>query len=115
MSCGYPADASDVSKHAVQRPRYLRKIKRLDEETRVAELPAVGAAHEAPQLSFDSLASPGRLLLEGAEGSEVALRVEDGFDRGGAESADQLVLQVFHTNEETEPFHVVASEVRAEP
>jgi len=46
----------------------LGKIERIDEQTRVAELPAVGAAHEAPQLSFDSLASPRRLPLEGAEG-----------------------------------------------
>src|SRR5438552_99869 len=104
-----------VSKHAVQRPRYLRKIERLDEQTCVAELPAVGAAHEAPQLSFDSLASPGRLFLEGTEGSEVALRVEDGFDRGGAESADQLVLQIFDADVEAQPFHIEAGEMRAEP
>jgi hypothetical protein len=92
----------------------LGKIERFDKQTRVAELAAVGAAHEAPQLCLASLASPRRLLLEGAEGSKVALRVKDGFDAGRAESADQLVLQVVDTNVETQPFHIGASEVAAE-
>jgi hypothetical protein len=56
-------DASDVSKYTVQRPRHLGEIQRVDEETRVADLPAGAAAHEAPQLPFDSLPSPRRLLL----------------------------------------------------
>jgi hypothetical protein len=55
-----------------------------------------------------------RLLLEGAEGPEVALRVEDGFDRRGAVSADQLVLEVRVTNVETQPFHIDAGEAGAE-
>src|SRR5207245_830690 len=86
----------------------------IDKETRVSDLPAVGAAHESSQLSFDSLPSPRRLLLEGAEGSEVAVGVEDGFDGGGTEGADQLVLQVCDTDVETQLLHIGAREVGAE-
>src|SRR5207247_3363272 len=44
----------------------------------------------------------------------VALGLEKGLDGGGTESADQLVLQVCDTDVEAQPFHVGASEVRAE-
>ena len=53
------------------------EIERVDEETRVADLPAAAAAHEAPELLLGRPASPSRLLLERAEGAEVALRVDD--------------------------------------
>jgi hypothetical protein len=53
-------------------------------------------------------------MLEGAERSKLALSFDDVFDGGGAERADQLVLQVHDAHEETECFHVGASEVRAE-
>jgi len=83
-----PSKASDVSKYAVERSRHLGRIERVDQKPRVADAPAVSAAHEAPQLPLDSLPSPRRLLLEGAEGSKLALRVKDGFDGGGTESAN---------------------------
>ena len=54
------------------------------------------------------------LLLEGAERSKVALRVDDLLHGGGAERADQLVLQVCDAHVEAEPFHLGASEVGAE-
>ena len=69
--------SSDMSEHQVERPRHLAEIERLDEQARVAGLPAAAAAHEAPKLILGGSASPLRLLLEGAEGSEVALRVDD--------------------------------------
>jgi hypothetical protein len=103
-----------VSKHAVERARYLGEIERLEKEPRVTELPAVGAAHEPSQLPFDVLSSPRRLLLEGAKGSEIALSVEESFDGGKTERTYQLVLQVCNANVKAQPFHVDASEVGAE-
>jgi hypothetical protein len=103
-----------VSKHAVERARYLGEIERLEKEPRVAEFPAVGAAHEPSQLRFDVLSPPSRLLLEGAKRSEVALGVEESLDGGGAERAYQLVLEICNTNVKPQPFHVEAAEVGAE-
>ena len=55
-----------------------------------------------------------RLLLEGAERSELTLRVDDLLHRGGTEGADQLVLQVGDAHVEAERFHVGAGQVGAE-
>jgi hypothetical protein len=103
-----------MGKHPVKRPRHLGEIKRLDEQTRVSDLPAAAAAHEAPKLLLGGPSLPCRLLLESAEGSKVSLCVDDLFHGGGAESADQLVLQVCHAHVEAQPFHLDASEVGAE-
>jgi hypothetical protein len=100
--------------HANEWPRYARRIERVDEQARVTDLPAVGAPHEASQLRFDSPPAPRGLLLEGAEGSEVALGVDDGFDGGGAETADQLVFQIRDADVEAEAFHLGPREARAE-
>jgi hypothetical protein len=83
-----------MSKYQVKRPGHLAEIKRLDQQTRVSDLPAAAAAHEAPKLLLRGPSSPLRLLLEGAEGSKVSLSVNDLFHAGGTESADQFVLQV---------------------
>ena len=103
-----------MSKYEVKRPRHLGEIKRIDEQTRIADLPAAAAAHEAPKLVLGGPSVPRRLLLEGAEGSKITLRVNDAFHCGGTESADQLVLQVCDAYVETTRFHIDASEVRAE-
>jgi len=67
-----------------------------------------------PELVLGRPSLPRRLLLEGAEGSEVALGVDDLFHRVGTESADQLVLQVCDAHVETECLHGGAGEVGAE-
>src|SRR5688572_23038463 len=100
--------------YQVERPRHFGEIELIDEETRVSDLPAAAAAHEAPKLLFRGPSLPCRLLLEGAEGSEIAVGVDDLFHRGGAESADQLVLQVCDAHVEPKRFHVDASEFGAE-
>src|SRR6266508_1406933 len=110
---GGPLDASE-SKDAVERPRHLGEIERLDQQTRVSDLPAAATAHEPPKLLLIGPSLPRRLLLEGAEGSEVALSVDDLFHGGGTERADQLVLEVCDAHVEAEPFHVGASDVGAE-
>ena len=103
-----------MSKYAVERPRHLGQIKRIDEQTRVFDLPAAATAHEAPKLFLGASSLPLRLFLKGAEGSEVSLGLDNLLHGGSAESADQLVLQVCDAHVEAESFHVCASEVGAE-
>src|SRR6266540_7443151 len=103
-----------MSKYQVKRPRHLGEIERIDEQTRVSDLPAAAATHKAPKLRLNGPSLPCRLLLKGAEGSKVSLSVNDLFHGGGTESADQLVLQVCNAHVETESFHIGASEVGAE-
>jgi len=103
-----------VCEDQVERPRHLGEIERIDEETRVADLPPPAAAHEAPKLLFGGPSLPRGLLLEGAEGSQLALSADDLFDGGGAESADQLVLQVCVAGVETQLLHLDAREAGAE-
>jgi hypothetical protein len=103
-----------MSEYAVQGPRHPGEIERLDEQTRVPDLPAAAAAHEAPELLLLASSVPRSLLLQRAEGSELSLGVDDLFDRGGAMSADQLVLQVCDAHVEPESFHLGAGEVGAE-
>src|SRR6266496_3674341 len=103
-----------MSKYKVKRPRHMGEIKRIDEQTRIVDLPAAAAAHEAPKLLLVRPSSPRRLLLEGAERCKVSLSVNELFDGGGTESADQLVLQVGDAHVETKSFHIGASEVGAE-
>jgi hypothetical protein len=104
-----------MGEYPVKRPRHLREVERLDEQSRVSDLAAAAAAHEAPKLLLPAPSLPRRLLLQRAERSKLALGVDDLFDGGGTESADQLVLQVFDAHVETQPFHIDASEVGAEP
>jgi hypothetical protein len=103
-----------MSKYQLKRPRHSGEIQRIDEQTRVSDLPAAAAAHEAPKLLLIGPSLPRRLLLEGAEGSKVTLSADDLGHGGGTESADQLVLQIFDAHVETQPLHIGASEVGAE-
>jgi hypothetical protein len=103
-----------MSKHTVQRPRHLGEIQRFDEQAGVPDLPAAATAHEAPKLLLICASSPCRLLLERAEGSKLSLGGNDPFYESGAESADQLVLQVDDAHIEAECFHVGAGEIGAE-
>ena len=68
-----------MSEHEVKRPRYVGQIQRIDEQTRVSDLPPAAAAHEAPELLLSHSSLPRRLHLKGAEGSEVTLRGNDLF------------------------------------
>ena len=103
-----------MGEYLVKRPRHLGELKRLDEQTRVSDLPAPATAHEAPKLLFVSPSLPRSLLLEGAEGPKLTLSVNDLFHGGGTESADQLFLQVCVARVEIQPFHIDARKVGAE-
>lgn len=109
------ASAADVREHAVERPRHLVVAERLDEEPRVADLSTPAAAHEAPELVLGGSALPLRLLLQGAESTKVSVRLDDLLNRGDAESANQLLLEIGDAHVETKPFHVAACEFGAEP
>ena len=103
-----------MSKHQVERPGDSDEIERIDQQTRVSDLPAAAAAHEAPKLFLGGPSLPRRLLLECAERSKVTLSVDDLLHGGGTQSADQLVLQICDAHVETQPFHLDASEAGAE-
>ena len=103
-----------MSKYQVERPRHLGEVQRIDEQTRVSDLPTAAAAHEAPELFLGGPPLPGWLLLEGAEGTELSLSVDHLFHGGSTERADQLVLEVCDAHVETQRLHIDPSEVGAE-
>ena len=103
-----------MSKDTVERPGHVGKIQRVDEQARVPDLPAGATSHVSPQLLLPWPTLPSRLFLKGAERVEVALSVDHPFHGGGAERADQLVLQVCDANVKAELFHLGASEIGAE-
>jgi lipoyl(octanoyl) transferase len=70
--------------------------------------------HEAPELRLHGSSPPGRLLLEGAERADVALRLDDLLDALRPEGADQLVLEIRVAHVEAEALHGRAVEVAAE-
>ena len=90
----------------------MREVERVDEQLRVADLPARAAAEVAAQLLLERPPAPRRLLLERAERAELALRVDDPFDAVGAERADQLLLQVCTADVEPESLQIGRPEAR---
>ena len=103
-----------MTEDTVQRPGHASEIQRVDEQPGVSDLPAAPAAHESPELIVGGSSQPRRLLLEGAERSELALLLDDAFHGGGAERPDQLILQILHAHVEPERLHVGAGETGAE-
>jgi hypothetical protein len=103
-----------MSKHTIERPRHAREIQRVNEQPRVSDLAAAVGADEASKLRLAAPSLPGRLLLERAERSKLALGLDDPFHTGGTKAADQLVLQVGDAHVEAECFHLGATEVGAE-
>jgi hypothetical protein len=98
-----------MSKHPIERPGHAGEIQRVDEQPRVSDLPAAVGADEAPKLLLAAASLPGRLLLQGAERSKLALGLDDLFHTGGTQAADQLVLQVGDAHVEPECFQVGAT------
>ncbi len=103
-----------MCKYSIKRSRHLSQIKCLDEQAGVPDLAAAAAAHEATKLFLGRSPSPRRLPLEASEGAEVSLSVDDVFDRGGTECADQLFLEIRDAHVETQLLHLRAREVEAE-
>ena len=99
-----------MRKDTVERPGHAGELQRVDQQPGVADLAAAVGADEAPKLRLAAPSLPGRLLLERAERSKLALSVDDLFHTGGAEAADQLVLQVGDAHIEPECFHVGPTE-----
>ena len=78
------------------------------------DLAAAASAEESPELRLDGSSAPFGLVLERAERREVALRIDNVFHGGRAESADQLILEVCDADVKTESFHIGATEIGAE-
>src|SRR4051812_22772264 len=114
-SCSAAAGAERAVEHAGERHGSGRRVERLDEQARVADLAAPAAAHEAPQLLLDRLPAPRGLLLQRAEGVQLAVCLGDRLDRAGAERADQLALEVRLAGEEADPLEVVAERLAELP
>lgn len=100
-----------MSEHGVQRPRHLREIERIHQQARVPDL---SVSQPASKLLLDGFPLLRGLLLEGAKRPELSLDCGDLLDDGGAEASDQLVLEVRDADVEAEPFHIDASEARAQ-
>src|SRR5579859_476068 len=75
-----PRSRSQVGEQAVQRSRHPVQIECVNQRPGVLGLaPALGA-HEAPQVLLGAPVALGGLLLEAAEGSEIALGLDDPLD-----------------------------------
>jgi hypothetical protein len=103
-----------VREHAVEWAGYPGEIESVDEQARVADLPAAAATHEAPKLILSGASLPCRLLLEGTERSEITLRLDHLLHGLRSQGADQLVLEVCDAHVEAESLHPDAGEVGAE-
>src|SRR4029453_2997917 len=88
-----PSLTSEMRKDTIKQPGHARQGQRVDQQPRVSGLAAAMGADEAPELLLAAASLPGRLPLEGVEGPKLALGLDDLFHRGGANTADQLVLQ----------------------
>ena len=82
-----------MREHAIERSRPPLEIEGPDEHGRVLDVAAAADAHEAPQLCLEGAAALRGLALEGPA-VRARLGLDDPLDRGGAEAADQLVLEV---------------------
>jgi hypothetical protein len=103
-----------MGEQTVQGLGHAREVQRVDEQPRVAVLAAAAGAEKATELVLGVPASLGGLALEGAERPELPLALDHPLDGGGAEGADQLVLQVGDAHVEPERGHLGPVEVRAE-
>jgi hypothetical protein len=102
-----------MSKDPIERSRHGREVQRVDQQPRVAGLPAAVGADEAPELRLAAASLP-RLLLERAERPKLTLALDDLFHRGGTKAADQLVFKVSVADIEPEYLHVAATQVGTE-
>src|SRR5215472_1443275 len=106
MSDGIRKLWSVLGERCVERMRQPLQIHRPGEQTRVPELAPGSAAQEPPQLRNDGLTTPLGLPLEAAERAEISLRINKRFNPGGADRADQLVLQILDADVKAELLHV---------
>jgi hypothetical protein len=86
-----------VREDAIERRGDAIEIERVDEQYRV---PLLSIPHEAVQLVLVRPVTVRRLLLEGAEGAQLALLVEDALHSCRPECTRQLVFEVARTGEE---------------
>ena len=78
----------------IERCRHAVEVQRVHEQRAVSDLASGASAEEAAKLGMQLAAALHGLVLEAAEGRELALGFDHTLDRRRAESADQLVLEV---------------------
>src|SRR5215472_18065073 len=86
--------------------RQPAQIYRPGEQARVPELAPGAAAQEPPELCPGGLTAPLGLPLQAAERAEISLRVNERLHPGGADRADQLVLQILDADVKAQSLHV---------
>ena len=100
-----------MSEHAVEWTRHPIEVERIDERRCELNLPV---SEEATELFLGAPCSMRGLLLVRAERNQLPMRGEDFFHYVGAETTNQLVLQIRFAHVESEAFHVGAFEVVTE-
>jgi hypothetical protein len=103
-----------VGQQAVQRLGDAAEVEGVDQQPGVAVLAAAAGAQEAVQQPGQGPLPLGGLALEGPERPELPLALDQPLHGGGAEAADQLVLQVGLAHEEAERGQLGPAEIRAE-
>ncbi len=103
-----------MSQYQVEGARHLGEIQGLDQQRPEPALPVAFAAEEAAELILNLASSPCRLVLERPQRRELRLSFDHPLNRGGAQSADQLFLQVRLARVEPKPLHVGATQVGTE-
>jgi hypothetical protein len=104
-----------MCQHTVERSRHSTEIEGAHQQRGRLDLPTRMGTEEAPELLFSGPPAPRRLSLEGAEGLELTLTVDDSLDGGSPECANQLILEVGDADIEAQFFHLEPAEVGAEP
>ena len=112
----YPLAGASVRCESVVRggSGHACEIQRVDQRRRRSDLAAAVRTEESSEPFLIGPSTPLRLALEGPEGLQLALSLDDPLNGVGAEGADQLVLQIFDAHEEPERFHLGAREVGAQ-
>jgi hypothetical protein len=103
-----------MGEDAVERPRNMIEIERLDKEAGVPDLAPSAAAQEPMKLLLDGAVPPRLHLLERPKPVEIVVGPKDLLDPRRTERAYQLLLQIGDAHEEAEPLHVRTREPGAE-
>ena len=100
-----------MSEHTVQRLRHPVEVERIDERCCKSDLPV---GEEATKLFLSAPRSMRGLLLVCPERAELAVRSEDFFNHLGAETTNQLVLEICLAHIEAQTLQVCTAEVVTE-
>ncbi len=92
-----PSDPSHASQHASQGRGRAVRLQRLDQQRRVACLPAGSDPEEPPEHGLARPDALGGHARQEPQRVRLARRLDDGFDGCDADGADELPLQIRRT------------------